>query len=347
MAPLPAYLANKQASTRVQDALAVFGSPQPPSISMRGGKLSFVDESGNQELVETFAAKKDRFGVQGVYLDCVLIDMNPHISKVWFDKPFDPNGDWTPPDCWSDNGIGASRQASRPQSALCSTCPNNVWGSAVSNISGKGTKACHDVQKFALLIPGDDTVYQLRVPPNSRKNMREYLGWFRDKGAVDYTDVLTCIYFDPDQQFTLKFVAKCFLDDELVRPVEDKIWERRDRVLAVKETDTVVGRNDVAVRASAHPVDPPPPQLAQRQAERPFEPQTAPVEPTRQRRRRTIAPETPAQSSQQAEAVRAPFLPQPGVQQNGPAPPNHGMAHGAAPDADMTAAIDSLFGPAK
>jgi hypothetical protein len=353
VANLPSYLANKQASTRIQDALGVFGSSQPPSISIRGGKFSFVDESGNEEPVETYAAKKDKWGVQGIYLDCVLIDMNLHQSKVFYEKVFDDKEDtWGPPDCWSDNGVGPSRQSSKPQAGICQTCPHNSFGTA---LQGKG-KRCKDYQKFAVLVPGDDTVYQLRVPPNSRKNMRAYMDWFKGKGALDYTDVITTIYFDPDEQFTIRFVAKAFLDDEAFTALEDKMWERRDRMLSEKKTDSVVGRGDIAMGALSAP------RVETRQiggtgatatimdgavsnvtitAPRPLNvsaaPATAPAEPPRRGRRRV----EPTQATPPAEPPRAPFLPA----NNGAAnPAPHGMAAGAEPDAAMTAAIDSIFG---
>lgn len=238
---LPAYLQGRQPSTSSMAATLVgnLGSGSPPSISIRNNKFTAVDSTGAEKPVGGYNQQADQYGVIGVYVDVVLADNNEHTSKVWFEKPFDPNGDWMPPDCWSDNGVGASRNATKPQSALCMQCPKNDWGSAVSKVSGKGIKACHDVQKMAGIIPGDDIIYQLRIPPNSRGNLRDYVLKFTGQ-PFDLRDVVTRIWFDQQTIGTLKFVGLGWLDDPTVA--------QRDKALAEKKTDALVGRGDMPVQ---------------------------------------------------------------------------------------------------
>lgn len=238
---LPAYLQNRQPSTSSMAATLVgnLGSGSPPYISIRNNKFTAVDSTGAEKPVGGYNQQPDQYGVVGVYVDVVLADNNEHTSKVWFEKPFDPNGDWMPPDCWSDNGIGASRNATKPQSTLCMQCPKNDWGSAVSKVSGKGIKACHDVQKMAGIIPGDDIIYQLRIPPNSRGNLRDYVLKFTGQ-PFDLRDVVTRIWFDQQTIGTLKFVGLGWLDEQTVA--------QRDKALAEKKTDALVGRGDLPVQ---------------------------------------------------------------------------------------------------
>lgn len=241
MNQLPAYLQGRQPSTSSMAATLVgnLGSGSPPYISIRNNKFTAVDSTGAEKPVGGYNQQADQYGVVGVYVDVVLADNNEHTSKVWFEKPFDPNGDWMPPDCWSDNGIGASRNATKPQSTLCMQCPKNDWGSAVSKVSGKGIKACHDVQKMAGIIPGDDIIYQLRIPPNSRGNLRDYVLKFTGQ-PFDLRDVVTRIWFDQQTIGTLKFVGLGWLDEPTVA--------QRDKALAEKKTDALVGRGDMPVQ---------------------------------------------------------------------------------------------------
>src|SRR6185503_18343274 len=110
---LPAYLQNRQPTARnlAAELLGNLGTGSPPSISIRNNKFSAVDATGEEKPIGGYSQQPDQFGAIGPWIDVVIADVNEHTSKVWFEKPFDPNGDWAPPDCWSDNGIGASRNA--------------------------------------------------------------------------------------------------------------------------------------------------------------------------------------------------------------------------------------------
>ena len=55
----------------------------------------------------------------------------------------------------SDNGTAPSRNASNPQARTCAECPQSAWGSKVSTVSGKGVKACADIQKIAFRLSVD------------------------------------------------------------------------------------------------------------------------------------------------------------------------------------------------
>lgn len=245
MTNLPAYLQGRQPSTSSMAATLVgnLGSGSPPYISIRNNKFTAVDSTGAEKPVGGYSQQPDAVGAVGLYVDVVLIDNNEHTSKVWFEKPFSDNQDgWLPPDCWSDNGIGPSRQASKPQALLCGSCEKNIWGSKVSAVSGKGVKACNDVQKMAGIIPGDDIIYQLRVPPNSRTALRDYVLKFTGQ-PFDVRDVVTRIWFDQQTIGTLKFVGLGWLDDPTVA--------QRDKALAEKKTDALVGRGDLPIQGFA------------------------------------------------------------------------------------------------
>jgi len=362
---LPAYLQSRAAPKLAENLASHLGAGTPPYVSIAGNRLTLVDATGAEEPVATYDPKT------GPYLDCVIVDALDRISKIYYDKAFDPSaGQYEPPACWSDNGVTASRNASRPQNGptfRCDTCPNAVWGSKVSAVSGKGVKACSDQQKLAIMVPGDDVVFLLRVPPNSLSQLRGYIGKFNGQ-AADVSDVLTRISFEPQGIGTLKFDAISYIDEES--------YKRREALRTAKATDGLVGRTDLPREAAL----PPPAAVAQIAAQpapeqghpAPFvpagappaalpstpAPQAAPAAPTAEqpaprRRRRTQAemaaaqPQAPAAAPQGAPApAMAPFRPEAQAQQPPPANASFGIQQpaGQVPD-QIGSMLDSLFKP--
>lgn len=235
---LPAHLQNR-APSRMTEALgANLGGGSPSYVSIAGGRLTLIDASGAEEPVTTVDPKT---GI--VYLDCVIVDAGDHASKIYYGRPYDPNAQtYAPPDCWSDNGVAPSINASLPQARSCAPDPTGtagckwaVWGSATSRVSGRPVPACAKYQKLALLIPGDDVLFLLRVPPNSLDNLRVYNNRCRENG-VSPDMVVTRVSFEKDILGTLTFEARTYIDQATE--------QRRQQALAQKVTDTLVGRGD-------------------------------------------------------------------------------------------------------
>src|SRR6185437_10452546 len=101
-------------------------------------------------------------------LDVVIVSANKNASRQYYDpnKPYDPTNSEGPL-CWSDNGIGPSKACQQPQAATCASCPQAVWGSAVSKMTGKPIPACSTRKKLAVLVGGQDGMFLLVVPPDS------------------------------------------------------------------------------------------------------------------------------------------------------------------------------------
>jgi len=221
---LPIHLQNRQRRDLVGAALGGLNTGSPPHISIAGNRFTLVDDAGNEKPIQT------------LYLDVCVIDANQSVSKIYFDPriPYEPGGDNSnPPLCWSDNGVGASAQASSPQNTSCQLCPHNAWGSATSKATGKPTKACNDVKKLAVLVPGIEMVFLLRVPPASLKNLAKYTQTLAGHG-VDLPDAVTRLEFE--SQGVLKFSPVGYVDASTAALT--------DKVIAAKGTDLLVGRND-------------------------------------------------------------------------------------------------------
>ena len=350
---LPARFANRQNRRNlVQAVTAGLGMASPPYVSIKGGMFTLIDANGEQEPVET------------KYLDCVIIDTQrpdqgeATVQRVfWGSKVFNPNADaYEPPDCWSDNGIGASANAIDPQSQSCQTCPQNTWGSAVSKVTGKPIKACHVIKKVAIVpvelkqdakgVPIysdggmvtaehiEDFPFLLRVPVMSHENLRAYSSKFAGQN-FDISEVVTRITFVHGQVGQLDFQSAGFTDEATETAVQ--------KYLAAKMTDALVGRGDRPWTGSL------PAPAQQAQIEKPQQaPSSVQGEPFKQQeetsakrgRKSRTAPQEAAQSD---SGGIPPFLQRAAqTQPNGPA---GGIVHGAsAPNAELEAALVNVFG---
>lgn len=227
---LPAHLANRQSRNLAAQAIGGINQGSPAHISIAGNRFTLVDEAGNEKPIQT------------LFLDVCVIDANQTVSKIYFDPrvPFEPGGDNSnPPICWSDNGIGASAQASQPQNTSCQLCPQNAWGSSVSKATGKPVKACNDVKKVAVVVPGIEMTFLLRIPPASLKNWGKYCNTLAGHG-VDLPDCFTRLEFE--SQGILKFAPA--VQSYGSAYIDAGTAAYCDKVLEAKGTDQLIGRND-------------------------------------------------------------------------------------------------------
>src|SRR5882672_8434174 len=112
---LPAYLQNKARVDLNTRATAGMGGVMPPHISIRGNSYTLIDGNGAQQPV-------------GPLMDACVIDILGVMGKRYYENEWGPNSN-DPPDCFSTNGVGPSRESVKPQSKTCSECEWNVRGS--------------------------------------------------------------------------------------------------------------------------------------------------------------------------------------------------------------------------
>lgn len=349
MTQLPAYLQNLPSRNLAQTAIANVGAGTPPYLSIQGGRFTLIDVAGN-------ALPAQKMDPQGnIYVDVVIVDVNGHVSKIFFglNKPYDPDNP-TPPACFSDNGLAPSISAGQPQAPTCASCPHNVWGSKISQM-GSQVKQCADQQKIAVYAPEySGGLFLLRIPPGSFANWRAYMAKFAGAG-FDPDRVITRISFEQGAVGTLVFQSPGYITEQMAAVVAKMIESRaadalvgrldRPRELALPAPQQVAPAQ-IAPLAQADPFDggatpaaaqaqtpsASPQQLAPQQ---PFAPPAAPQQPaTRRRRTRAEMDATRAQQAQSAPGpAQAPFRPDPppaaaqpaqgqfGIVQNPPAPP--------------------------
>ena len=184
-----------------------------PTISYRG-KVWRIRKGGE----ETNYVDANGDAVQS--LEFVLAKANPSLAKVYYSATFE-EGSTGKPDCWSADGIKPDANVLSPVAKTCAACPNNVWGSRVSD-SGKKGKKCADRRRLAVVGPADLATrgvdcekFLLHVPAGSLKGLAEYEKKVLTPKGIPYFAVVTRIGFDATQAHpSLTFKATRFLTEQ-------------------------------------------------------------------------------------------------------------------------------------
>ncbi len=218
---LPSYFGKFQQGPAITDnVIGGLSAGSHPRISIKGSRWRLNDVQGNETVWPHLA------------LDVIILNANPHLSKVFYEKPYDPTaGDFVAPDCWSDNGVGPSARAEKPQCRSCAECPQNVWGSKIT-AQGKQARACGDFKKLAVLpvhAPQGD-IYELRIPPASLGNLGNVAKQLQDKGIPLPAGIMR-LSFDPSAEhpkilFDLAgYVPESWADYVLDLITSDEVYE--------------------------------------------------------------------------------------------------------------------------
>lgn len=319
-ANLPAALQQRLAQFNAGNVLAnLGGAVELDRISIKAGRFR-IKQSGMDEVV-----------LNQLHLDGVIVLANPHTSKAYYSKTYDPNAEDQSPDCASSNGYGPDEGVKNPQSAQCATCPQAVWGSKISP-RGVKIKACGDSQRIAFLpidpstnnffmVDGKPKAFSMSIPAASMKALGTFAKTLSQQG-LPLEIVLTRLSFDASAEFPkLEFAFGSVLPEQAAVYILDYIEQNKDKL------NELVGANIKA----AQNVQPAQPQAAAPVAAPVAEaPQVAPVSPA------PVAPVMPA-------AAPAPnFAPQQ-VAAPAPAPVAPAPTVSAAP-ASLLSALQGVMG---
>lgn len=332
----PAYLTGvPDLSERATQGI---GTVLPPHVSIRGNKFTLVDGAGNKKLV-------------GDTMDFLVADIGDHGGKMYY---ADPN--WTPdsndpPDCFSMNGVGPSRDAIRPpmlkdnsrQVKTCAECPMNERGSRISKMSGAEVKACRDEILTAIVYPQFPSIlFKLTITPGSFKNWQKHVEECKNISKDDHVGtILTRATFADDKSGVLVFKAVSYPDEAS--------FKTKLSALAAKATDLLVGRLDrprelpapTATQQIAPPTAAQSPAFGEATATQQVS--AEPEQPKRARGRPRSQPEQLAAAGQPTGPIMAPFRPDaPAAQPNGGA--SFGIQQAPGPSADIQASLDAAFG---
>jgi hypothetical protein len=229
LAGLPAALsdlfkgaANESIGDLTQGVMAGF-----PTISYRG-KVWRIRKGGE----ETNYVDANGDAVQS--LEFVLAKANPVFAKVYYKAAFE-EGATGKPDCWSADGLKPDANVLEPVCKTCAACPNNSWGSRISETGKKG-KLCADRRRVAVVGPQDLAdngtecqKFLLHIPAGSLKGLSEYAEKVLKPKGIPYYAVVTRVGFDTTQAHpVLTFKATRYLTEVEARAI-----------LEIRESDDV------------------------------------------------------------------------------------------------------------
>jgi hypothetical protein len=169
---------------------------------------------------------KEAGKVKDGFLNVIVINALPKVSRQFYATAFDPDAAPTLPDCWSNLGDVPDPKAANAQSASCATCPQNIDGSGAN---GKG-RACRFNRRIAVLLENDMSgdIYQFNIPAKSlfgkgvgnTHPFESYIKFLPANGeSIDR--IITQIAFDENETAdVLKFTPVRHLTDEEIDVVE-------------------------------------------------------------------------------------------------------------------------------
>lgn len=209
---IPAALRAQIGDAGLEDDLSAGIKSSFGIVSIRGGtwKIKF---GGDEQAV----LNEDGDPKPG--LEVVLVKASPKISKIFYEGKWQEGSD-AEPTCFSNDGEYPDIGSLVPQAESCAACPQNVWGSAITE-SDKKSKACHDSRRVAV-APANDIANEvmggpmlLRVPAASLKDLATFGKAVAQKG-LPYCAIVTRLSFDPEAAYPkLRYKAvRALTEDE-------------------------------------------------------------------------------------------------------------------------------------
>lgn len=214
---LPAFLMGDESLLDINKE--VVSQQAFPSMSIKG-KVFTVNKDG----VKTVLTKPGEDDEVAQSIGVVMVRVNTHAKTFYAKKFTEESSDGARPDCYSYDGIAPSANAQTPQSKKCAICPHNQWGSRTNEDGEAKGKSCQDNFRVAISTPDNIDPMLIRVPPKSRKALRDMLKEIAAR-KVPYNAVIVKIGFDRDEASpVLTFKPVGFLDKatfDNVRAVQD------------------------------------------------------------------------------------------------------------------------------
>lgn len=214
-AKVPAFAKRRTGLSPMMKSLAGGGGGSSGKrVSIKGGVFRLISEG------------KEVASIEDRYLDIVIVNAAPDVSRVLYLSKFDPANP-APPDCWSNDGKTPDKSISNPQARSCADCPQNIAG------SGNGSsRACKYNQRLAVVLANDigGDVLQLTLPSTSifgkedgdQRPLGAYARWLRAQD-VDIGEVVTRMRFDTKSESPkLFFKATRWLEENEFEIAQEK-----------------------------------------------------------------------------------------------------------------------------
>lgn len=253
---VPSYLQTSTDAARARNLAAMGGIKAGgfPRISIGGAKFHLID--GDDKILLTDPNNPELPAMQ---LEVAVVGFNPGISKIFYKDKW-AEGDAGEPDCSSDDGITPDPHVATPQCTNCAGCPQNQWGSKISE-QGKQIKACSDNKRLVILPVAEldeSKAIAFTITPASLKPWAEYVRLLDSKG-VEISTCVTKIQFDPTVTFPkLQFKFGRYLTPEELAIVRRRETEDDVRLIASPRKSAPQAPRAAAPATPAHPAAPAP-----------------------------------------------------------------------------------------
>jgi hypothetical protein len=190
-----------------------------PVLSIKG-KAWHIRRGKDVELV----TRPDDPDEAALSLNIVVLKANQGVSKTFYKKSYE-DGDDNQPDCASADGVAPIEGVPDRQAKKCAICPNNQWGSRITD-SGAKAKKCSDNKRLAVAAAGQlNDPLLLRVPPTSLKAWDNYTRQLSKRG-LNPTMVVTKVGFDASVAHQLlTFKAVDYVDEESFAELEEALQD--------------------------------------------------------------------------------------------------------------------------
>lgn len=209
---LPAHI-RAATSTAVVNPFAAAVGGGFPVVSIKGKVFHIV--RGDER---TLVTKPDADDEPAANVEVVIIAVNPAKVKTYYSGGY-AEGSADKPVCYSNDGVKPASDSAEPQAKNCATCPQNVFGSRITE-NGKKAKACSDAMRLAIAPAGQlNDPMLLRVPATTLPVLGEYGAMLAKKGYKP-EQVVTKIGFDYSVAHpALTFKAVGFVTDEMMEEI--------------------------------------------------------------------------------------------------------------------------------
>jgi hypothetical protein len=217
-------------------------------------------------------------------VELVLLHSNPALSKIFYEKAFE-EGSTEAPRCWSADGSKPDPTVIDPINPVCSSCPNNAWGSKITP-SGAKTRACSDTRRMAVAFANDleangkdAHLFLMRVPAASLNPLKEFTDKMLSPKGIPYFAVVMRIGFDPAVAYpklTFKF-SRMVTDDEAEAIVTLRDSDEVARILS-EATEEISGGDTAPARAASAAPTPATPAAVHKAKPKPVEEEDVEVE---------------------------------------------------------------------
>lgn len=185
---------------------------------------------------------KDSRGLPEAALEVVIVGVSPNISKAYYEKKWN-EGDSGAPDCYSVNGVHPVAASPKKQCDSCAACPQNVWGSRVTD-QGKKAKNCQDSRRIAV-VPAADIANTdfggpmlLSLPPMSLSGLSMFAKELGRLGGQPFM-VATQLTFAPELAYPqIEFKALRWVTDEEAVTVKELLDDPQIGRMLTEEIET-------------------------------------------------------------------------------------------------------------